>query len=259
MAKAVAKLEETPASVPAVRETGTMFALLDRIMSDPTMPMERINQAFDFYQRVAADQARKAYDAALAAAQAEFPAITKNRRVNFKAKGGGSETDYFHEDLAELVEKCGSILAKNGITRKWRTKNAPGEPITVTCILTHVDGHFEETTLCGPRDESGNKNSLQGIASTITYLERYTFKSAIGVASKHDDDGKASEPAPESIDAKQVELIKNMIKSTNSKEDKFCIYMTQIAGVPINKIEDIPATKYHPAFDALDAKMRGQI
>jgi hypothetical protein len=129
----------------------------------------------------------------------------------------------------------------------------------VTCILTHVDGHFEETTLCGPRDESGNKNSLQGIASTITYLERYTFKSAIGVASKHDDDGKASEPAPESIDAKQVELIKNMIKSTNSKEDKFCIYMTQIAGVPINKIEDIPATKYQPAFDALDAKMRGQI
>jgi hypothetical protein len=217
MAKAVAKLEEAQASVPAVREN-TMIALLDRIMSDPTMPMERINQAFDFYQRVSAEQARKSFDAALAAAQARFPAITKNRRVQFEGKGSGSKgTDYYHEDLAELVEKCGPILAEEGITRKWRTKNAPNEPITVTCILKHVDGHFEETTLCGPSDDSGNKNSLQRIASTITYLERYTFKSAIGVASQHDDDGKAAGIRPaETLSEDALMEVNRLLAATKS-------------------------------------------
>lgn len=260
MSKAVAKVEEIhpPASV-SQHDGGTMVALLDRIMRDPSMPMERINQAFDFYQRVQADHARKAYDAALAAAQAEFPAISKNRHVNFKAKGGGADTDYYHEDLAEIVEKCGPILAKHGISRKWRTRNAPNEPITVTCVLTHVAGHFEETTLCGPRDESGNKNGLQGIASTITYLERYTFKSAIGVASKHDDDGRAAEPAPETIDEKQAALIRNMIKSTKSDETKFCIYMSQLAAKTVERIEDIPASKFEAATEALNAKLKAQI
>lgn len=250
MSKAVAKVEEIhPPAAVSQHDGGTMVALLDRIMRDPSMPMERINQAFDFYQRVQADHARKAYDAALAAAQAEFPAISKNRRVNFKAKGGGAETDYYHEDLAEIVEKCGPILAKHGISRKWRTRNAPNEPITVTCVLTHVAGHFEETTLCGPRDESGNKNGLQGIASTITYLERYTFKSAIGVASKHDDDGNAAGAKPaEFVSDEQIEAIQKKIVEVGADVAKFL----EMGGV--ESISDIRADQFDRVMALLEMK-----
>jgi hypothetical protein len=33
------------------------------------------------------------------------------------------------------------------------------------------------------------KNSLQAIASTTTYLQRYTLKLALGLSVSHDDDG----------------------------------------------------------------------
>lgn len=251
MAKtAVAKLEEAPTTAVAnVRDGGTMLALLDRIMGDPSMPMERINQAFDFYQRVATEQARLAFDTALAAAQAEFPPITKNRHVKFDAKGGGKNTDYRHEDLAEIVEKCGPVLAKHGISRRWRTKNVINEPIEVTCILTHVAGHREETTLCGPRDDSGNKNSLQGTASTVTHLERYTFKSAIGMASKHDDDGNAAGAKPTMfVTDDQIEAIQKKIVEVGADVAKFL----EMGGV--ESISDIRADQFQPAMDLLELK-----
>jgi hypothetical protein len=64
--------------------------------------------------------------------------------------------------------------------------------VKVTCILSHKDGHREETTLSGPFDHSGNKNAVQAIGSGVAYLQRYTLKAAVGVAAGHDDDGRSS-------------------------------------------------------------------
>ena len=52
----------------------------------------------------------------------------------------------------------------------------------MTCVLSHRDGHFEETTLTAGRDDSGKKNAIQQVGSTITYLQRYTLKAALGLA-----------------------------------------------------------------------------
>ena len=232
------------ATVP--NNSGAVFALLERIMTDATLPMERVNQAFDFYMRVRAYEAKLAYDAALAAAQAEFPPITKNRRVLFTSSKG--TTDYRHEDLANLIETIGPILAKHGISYKWRTVNEVNEPIVVTCILTHKAGHSEENTLRGPRDDSGNKNSLQGIASAVNYLERYTFKASVGVASRHDDDGKAGggTPEPEAISAEQVSKLQLEIVRSNAHLEKFLRYLK------IEKIDDLPAGRFDEAMALLD-------
>ena len=70
----------------------------------------------------------------------------------------------------------------------------------VTCRITHRDGHYEETSLFGPVDGSGNKNPIQAIGSAVTYLQRYTLKAAVGIAASQDDDaqeaGRKADPAP---------------------------------------------------------------
>lgn len=42
----------------------------------------------------------------------------------------------------------------------------------------------------GPPDTGGAKNAIQARASTVSYLERYTFKAVAGVAEGGDDDGQ---------------------------------------------------------------------
>ena len=238
-----------PAAVVQHSQSATVLSMLQTIMTDPTVSIERVNQAFDFYQRVEKADAKKSFDAAMALAQAEFPPIVKNRRVKFDSrKAGSSGTDYRHEDLAEIVEKCRPVLAKHGITVRWRTQNEIGQPIVVTCMLTHRAGHTEENTLCGPRDESGNKNGLQGIASTVTYLERYTFKSAAGLASAHDDDdGKAGGAAPRAtIDEEQLKNLR--AKMETAKVEEQIIFER----FKVETLEDLTPDDYTTATARLD-------
>src|SRR5688572_449624 len=53
-------------------------------------------------QELAADEARRAFENALADAKGEIPPIVKNRLVEYDNKGGGT-TSYRHEDFAEIA------------------------------------------------------------------------------------------------------------------------------------------------------------
>jgi hypothetical protein len=141
-------------------------------------------------ERWEANQARKAFDDAMAAAKAEIPTINKNRMVDFTGKTG-VRTHYRHEDLGEIARTVDPILAKHGLSYRFRTASPVGEPVTVTCVISHRDGHSEENTLVGPRDESGNKNAIQSIGSTLSFLQRYTLKAGLGLAASYDDEARS--------------------------------------------------------------------
>src|SRR5262249_51399435 len=137
----------------------------------------------------------------------EIPTIRKNRQVGFESKkAGASRTDYRHEDLAEIARTIDPILSKHGLSYRWRTTSVPNEPVTVVCVVSHRDGYSEENTLCAGRDDSGNKNSIQAIGSTITYLQRYSLKAALGLAASNDDDGDTSDNS-DAISDEQAEQI----------------------------------------------------
>lgn len=142
-----------------------------------------------------ANEARKAYNKAMAAFKAEAVEIIKRKRVFFTSQKG--TTDYKHAELSDVMEGVGPALAKHGFA--WAYKAEQKEAwLTVTCVLTHAQGHSESVTLSGPHDVSGNKNPLQQLHSTATYLERVTLKLACGVAEKgEDDDGAGAAPPPE--------------------------------------------------------------
>lgn len=136
-------------------------------------------------------QAKKAFDAAMAAAKSEIPTISKNRTVDFTGKTG-IRTNYKYEDLGEIARTIDPILAKHGLSYRYRTTSDINAPVTVTCIVSHRDGHSEENTLSAGRDDTGNKNPIQSIGSTVSFLQRYTLKSSFGLAASNDDDGVGS-------------------------------------------------------------------
>lgn len=185
-----------------------------------------------------ADQARRAFDAALSAAKAEIPPILKNRTVDFTSPKG--RTHYRHEDLGEIARTVDPILARHGLSYRFRTEQENGA-VKVTCIVAHRDGHAEENALSGSRDETGNKNSIQQVGSTITYLQRYTLKAALGLAATDDDDGASAAPtAPTgTINAKQMEDLRELIDRSNTDIEKFCAtyQIEALADFPVSALE----------------------
>lgn len=212
--------------------------------------MDVIEKLMGLQERWEANQARKAFDEAMAAAKAEIPTIRKNRHVGFDSrKAGAARTDYRHEDLAEIARTVDPILAKHGLSYRFRTTSEINQPVTVTCVVSHRLGHSEENKLTAGRDDSGNKNSIQAIGSAITYLQRYTLKAALGLAASNDDDGKSAE-ASDTITQEQLGEIVALADEVGADKEKFCNYFK------IGGIAELPANKFKDAIDALEAKRR---
>jgi hypothetical protein len=196
-------------------------------------------------ERWEANQARKAFDEAMAAAKAEIPTIAKNREVDFTSSKG--RTNYRHEDLAEIARTVDPILSRHGLSYRFRVTSNVNEPVSVTCILSHRAGHSEETTLSAGRDDSGNKNSIQAVGSAITYLQRYTLKAALGLAAASDDDGNATDE-PEYISGDQLAKIIDLAEAVGADKEKFCRYLK------VGSLAEIPAGKFDHAVKLLEAK-----
>lgn len=235
--------DEQPRAVVPV----TPMAMLDRALATGAST-ETLEKLLALQERWEASQARKAFDEAMSAAKAEIPTIDKNRTVDFTSSKG--RTHYRHEDLAGIARTVDPILSKHGLSYRFRTTNVPGEPITVTCIVSHRLGHSEENTLAAHKDESGNKNSIQAVGSTITYLQRYTLKAALGLAASNDDDGgKADQAADDGpITREEMAVLERLIAETDTDIAKFCA----LGGV--ESLSEIRASEFAAAKQKLETK-----
>jgi len=235
-----------------------VVAMNEPSLPAPMTPMDMLNRAVEqganievleklmsLQERWEANQARKAFDEAMAAAKAEIPTIAKNREVDFTSSKG--RTNYRHEDLAEIARTVDPILSRHGLSYRFRVTSNVSEPVTVTCILSHRAGHSEETTLSAGRDDSGNKNSIQAVGSAITYLQRYTLKAALGLAASSDDDGNSSD-APDYISRDQLTQIVDLAEEVGADKEKFCRYLK------VGSLAEIPAPRFEHAVRLLEAK-----
>lgn len=236
----VAKNTDGPATVINL----TPMDMLERAVSS-NAGVEVISKLMDLQDRWQASHARRSFDEAMAAAKAEIPVIMKNREVDFTSSKG--RTNYRHEDLAEIARTVDPILTKHGLSYRFRTTSQPNEPVSVTCIVSHCHGHSEENTLSAGRDESGNKNSIQAVGSTITYLQRYTLKAALGLAASNDDDGSASEK-PAFITSDQLQRIIALADEVKADKERFCKYLK------IGSLAEILASDFDHAMKLLEAK-----
>lgn len=233
----VTKLNPVPATRPdyvsdAIR-AGASVEALERIMA--------------MQERWEANEARKAFNRAIAQFKAKPPAILKNVQVGYDSRRTGEHVGYKHEDLAELLAAVDPALAEHGLWLRFKIdSNEPGK-IKVTCVVGHEAGYSEEpASLTGSPDTSGNKNPLQAIASTVSYLQRYTAKAALGLAAARDDDGKAGGGSTAAISEKQADEINTkLLENPGIDVDKFL----QLAGAP--SVSDILAIKFDAAMGYL--------
>lgn len=223
---AVEKIEPpAPRAVAAV----TPMDMLNRAVESGA-GLEMVEKLMSLQERWETGQARKAFDRAIAAAKAKITPIQRN------AKG---HNDKRYADFAAIAKVVDPILSEHGLSYRFRT--AQGERISVTCILSHEDGHSEETTLSGPADASGSKNAIQAIGSTLTYLQRYSLVQMLGLAASNDDDGKAAADGGVISEDQAAELIA-LADEVGADKRAFCEYF-KIDGIAMMPSKDFDRAK----------------
>ncbi len=201
-----------------------LLAELSRKVSDPQAAVELAKQIVELQTRQ--ESLRQSYErfewekldreAKVAFAEAferfkqDAPKILKTKHVNFPNKSGG-QTDYWHVELDKACDLLIPALLKVGITHQWKSADLPDGRVRVTCILRHRLGHEQEgASLAGPADQSGGKNPIQGVGSSTSYLERYTFLATCGIVpTGTDNDGNPLTGITNDEGAAFVEAIQN--------------------------------------------------
>ena len=163
-----------------------------------SMDVAKLRELLELQERWEANEAKKAYVVAMSGFKADPPTILKDKAVGYDTKKGGA-VGYKHATLYNVTTKINTALSVHGLTASWLTSQDNGS-VKVTCRITHILGHSEETSLSAPPDTSGSKNVIQAIASTVTYLERYTLFALTGLAGKdQDDDGNGAGKPPAQV------------------------------------------------------------
>lgn len=143
--------------------------------------VDQLTKLMELQERYEANEARKAFVKAMNDFKANPPDIFKNKDVAY------GNTAYSHATLDHVAKQITEAMSNHGLSFRWDIEQ--NGQVAVTCVLMHQMGHMERVTLSAPADDSGKKNAIQSIGSTITYLQRYTLLAATGLAAKGDDDG----------------------------------------------------------------------
>jgi len=206
--------------------------------------LEQMQQLMDMQFKWEANEARKAYFAAVANFKAMPINITKdkvNKQYNSRYTGVGN-----------LVNTVNAELSKFGLSANWDIKQ--NGHIEVTCILSHAQGHSERVSLSAEADKSGAKNPIQQVKSTITYLKIATYEAVTGVASSDDpgdNDGNGAGSKIKLVDENQAANLQALIDEVGESGKASLLEWAKI-----EKIEELPANKYNQAVKALEKRRK---
>lgn len=236
-----------PGSIVILPETAhavTPWDLLARAQQQ-NADLPTLKEFMDLGERYDKMLARKAFNEAFANFKSEAITVVRNRKVT-----DGPLKGKRYAELVSFVEAATPALSAHGLSASWSITRDEKDWIEVTCTIEHFLGGSKQVSLGGPPDTGGAKNALQARISTVTYLERATFKAACGLAEQGDDDDGGMAPASSGpITEKHAEQVKSLIVEAGADLPKF------LAKFEIAKVEELPRAQFDRAVSLLKAKI----
>jgi hypothetical protein len=204
MTEALATNNGSPiASAPAGLTLGGELHPIVRALLSQNPSVETLERLLAVQKEWDAENARRAFTAALTAAKAEITTVVgKDKTVDY-TNNEGRRTYYKHASLGAVIDAVTAPLAKHGLSLSWKASTGK-DGVTVAAVLTHVAGHsMTSDPLSAPPDDSGRKSKAQAVASTTTLLSRYTAMALLGLASGDMDEDQPSDAPVNGAGARQ--------------------------------------------------------
>lgn len=159
--------------------------------------VETIERLMKVRQELRAEQAKEAFDAAMAAFQAECPTIIKRK--------AGARDSYKYAPLEDILESrtptgesVKDLIKRHGFSHKATSEIEQGW-VKAIVTIKHASGHSENSEFKVPIDTRNTMmNDPQRYGGSLTFALRYAFKLGFGILTADEDlDGRITRPKPE--------------------------------------------------------------
>lgn len=163
---------------------------LIQLAIESKLPIEHLEKLMALKERYDAIEAKKEFLTSMNQFQGLCPVLEKTKLVSF------GTTKYKYAPLGEITEAIKSPMKETKLSFRWEMTDET-DKLICTCIVSHISGHNEKSTMSAEKDKSGGKNEIQSRGSTITYLQRYTLIAALGISTADEDvDGRTDDGTP---------------------------------------------------------------
>lgn len=182
------------ATAPAVVPSASV-SMFERLALDPNVDVDKLERLIQMQERIMRHDAKAAFDGAFAKMQHEIPVIDEKGRI--EVKGALRSTYAVLEDIHDAIKP---VTARHGFAIRHRTEWPADKPgiIRIVGILSHEQGHSEETVFEAPMDRSDYRTDIQSMGSTVSYGRRYTTLDLLNISTrKADNDGQKRQPQGE--------------------------------------------------------------
>jgi hypothetical protein len=232
---------------PSPPEPATLLNIIAAAASNPNVDVEKLARLIELQRGVTADEAARAYAAAMNLVQAEIQPVVRDAE--------NAHTRSLYAKLETIDRAIRPIYTKHGFSLSF----SQVEPLTpgmirLECTCTHAQGHSKTYHREAPPDITGpggkaNKTALHGMGSTDTFLRRYLACGVFNVVLRDgDDDGVAGSVAY--ITESEAVEIEKLLASTKASLAGFLEYMGA------DSVRAIFASDRTKAMQALLAKSR---
>lgn len=182
-------------------------------------------------EREDARSARAAFFEAMTGFRAECPPIPKTRtNAQFQVNRNGVKQPAKYAALETIDLVARPVAARFGLAWTWNTRVNKAGMMRVTCRVSHVEGHFEETSVTMPCESSAGSSAQQKYGSAQTYGMRYSLVAALGLTTADEDTdgaaprGRAQPDGPEFLTDEQVANLDDLIEELGVDKAGFLKY-----------------------------------
>ena len=177
-------------ALPVVQDQSPASGLvsqIERIACNPDADISKLEKLWEMQEKALDRQALQAYNASMSAMQSKMPVISKNGEIKVNNVVRSKYARF--EDIVKAIRP---LLDEHGFSISFKTEFSNGI-IVIHGSVSHTGGHCEKTSMSLPHDNSGSKNSVQAIGSSVQYGKRYVLCMLLNIAtSGEDDDGTSA-------------------------------------------------------------------
>jgi ERF superfamily protein len=245
MSTDLAKTQETAVERQPARSMTETFREI--LIHNPDIEVNRLREMAELLKWAEERDASKAFSEAMRLAQEEMRPIVRNAE--------NSQTHSQYATMDAIDEIIRPIYVKHGLSLSFNSPGFTKEGVTISCVVSHTLGHREHYSLQGELDMAGpqgkaNKTPIQGLSSSISYLQRILTRMIFNLTFKNaDKDGREQGY----VNAHEMQALGDLMHEMSfspAAQSKF------LETFGAKALSEIPKGAYVGALNLLEAKRR---
>ena len=229
------------------KEPVTIISIIAEAVKSGMVDATVIHSLLDAEERWRKSQAEIEFNEAFSRLSQKLPRIVKKGSVAYKDKQSGKSEEAFRFATYETIDEAvRPLLADEGFSMLYDTKEREGGGLIMTATLLHSKGHKMQSSIPLALDSSGGKNNIQAMGSSSSYGRRYAMCNILNIVTiGEDDDANSAFP----ITTEQA--IELDLKLTESGLDRAKFLKI----LKVEDIRDIRVKDYGRAMNTVKAKI----